>query len=340
MFEEMTYENILEEMLERVTSDVDKREGSIIYDALAPCAYQLAQIYFNLSNYVDLVTGDTAVGEYLDRVVADYGITRKAATYAVRQIETSGPVDIGTRWGINDTTYTITTLLSTNVYSTICDQSGEAGNTYTGTLDNIDNVNGITAALTDIIKSGEDEETDEALRKRFNDQVQSSSTSGNIADYKKWALGVAGVGGTKVFPLWNGPGTVKILIIDENMSIDPALPETVATYIETVRPIGAAVTVDNPTDKIITVSANIILDGTKTYEQVIAEFTSSYTGYLRSIVFNTYFVSYAKIGSLLLSTPGVADYSDMLLNNDTINVGIGETEIPIVGTVTLTEVSQ
>jgi len=97
VFENMTYENILADMLSRVSSDVDKREGSIIYDALAPCAYQLGQTYFMLNNFIDLVSGDTAVGEYLDRVVADYGIKRKAATYAIRKITTTGAVNIGSR---------------------------------------------------------------------------------------------------------------------------------------------------------------------------------------------------------------------------------------------------
>ena len=116
MFEGMTYEVILNDMLNQVANDVDKREGSVIYDALAPCAYHLAQIYFGLDFWIDLVSGDTAVGEFLDRVVADYGLTRKPATYAVRKITTSGPVDIGTRWGLNDTTYVITELISTNMY--------------------------------------------------------------------------------------------------------------------------------------------------------------------------------------------------------------------------------
>ncbi|MCA4936836.1 baseplate J protein, partial [Clostridioides difficile] len=41
-----TYEEILQGMLNKVTNEVDKREGSIIYDALAPCAYFLAQQQF------------------------------------------------------------------------------------------------------------------------------------------------------------------------------------------------------------------------------------------------------------------------------------------------------
>ena len=42
---------------------------------------------------------DTAVGEYLDRAVAAFGVTRKTASAAVRKMITTGAVPIGSRWG-------------------------------------------------------------------------------------------------------------------------------------------------------------------------------------------------------------------------------------------------
>ena len=51
----MTFEELLQGMLDRVPSDVDKRQGSVIYDALAPAAYFLAQQDFQLRNFIDLV---------------------------------------------------------------------------------------------------------------------------------------------------------------------------------------------------------------------------------------------------------------------------------------------
>lgn len=338
MFEDMTYENIMADMLSRVTSDVDKREGSVIYDALAPCAYYLAQTYFNLNNFLDLVSGDTAVGEYLDRVVADYGLARKAATYAVRKVTTTGAIDAGTRWGLNGTSYMVTALLSTNVYSATCEQAGDIGNLYSGTLENIDNVSGVTATLTDIITSGDDEETDDNLRARFFAKVQAPSTSGNADSYKEWALEVANVGDAKVFPLWNGAGTVKVLVVDSNMTIDVTLPATVAAYIETVRPIGADVTVESPTSKTINVTANVILDGSQTLAEVQTAFTAALAAYLKDTIFDTYSVSYAKIGSLLLATAGIQDYNTLLVNSGTANITIADTEMPLAGVVTLTEV--
>jgi len=42
VFEDMTYENILNDMLSRVPDNVDKREVSIVYYAFAPASYKLA----------------------------------------------------------------------------------------------------------------------------------------------------------------------------------------------------------------------------------------------------------------------------------------------------------
>lgn len=339
MFEGMTYDVILQDMLSRVTSDVDKREGSVIYDALAPAAYHLAQMYFGLDLWMDLVSGDTAVGEYLDKAVADYGISRKPATQAVRKVLTTAAVAIGTRWGVNDTTYTITDLLSTNIYKAVCQQSGEIGNTYAGALDNIDNVSGVTATLTDIITSGQDEETDENLRTRFYTYLQRPSTSGNAYNYREWAMLVPGVGDAKVLPLWNGNGTVKVLVVNSDMEIDNSLEAAVYDYIETVRPIGAQVTVGSPEQKVINMTANIKLDGTATYENVSADFMDLITEYFKDLAFKMQSVSYAKIGSALLSVSGIADYDNLLINGIVGNVLIGETEIPTLGAITLTEVT-
>lgn len=339
LFSNYTYDVILADMLSRVSDDVDKRESSPIYAAVAPCAYKLAEYYVQLDNFMDLLFGDTASGEYLDRLVADFGITRKPATASLRKVTTSDAVTVGSRWGINDVVFDITAELSANVYSATCETAGAIGNTYSGTLSNIDNTSDVAATLADIITPGADEETDDALRERYFEQVQNPATSGNAAAYKAWALSVSGVGGAKVEALWNGAGTVKVLIVNNDMAIETDLESTVAVYIETVRPIGATVTVTSPTGKSIGVTAAVTLDGSQTIAAVQSAFTAAVTSYLKSTVFETYSVSYAKIGSLLLTTDGVSDYTDLQVNGGTSNIAIGTEELPIAGTITLTEAS-
>ena len=60
-------------MLDKVPNILDKREGSVIYNALAPAAVELAQKYIELDTFLDLVFVTTSSGEYLDRRAAELG---------------------------------------------------------------------------------------------------------------------------------------------------------------------------------------------------------------------------------------------------------------------------
>lgn len=338
MFEGMTYENILTDMLNRVNEDVDKREGSIIYDAIAPCAYKLAEHYFLLNGYIDLVFADTAVDTYLDRRTGEIGIERKPATKAVRLIETTAPVYIGTRWGIEDLIYIIKERITDTRYKAECEMEGVVGNLYSGKMENLDNIPGVTAQMTDILESGFNVESDDSLRSRHFIKARQPATSGNVYHYTQWAMDVPGVGGVKLFPLDGGPGTVKILIVNSDMEVDETLETKVYDYIESVRPIGATVTVDSPVKETINISADVVLDGSKSMESVQVDFTSLVGEMLKETVFSTYSISYAKIGGVLLSTPGVEDYSNLRLNGASSNITIDSEGIPILGEVSLSEV--
>lgn len=339
MYEDMTYENILQGMLNRVPDDIDKREGSVIYDALAPAAYFLADQYFQLGNFVDLVLPDTALGEYLDRTVSAYGIARKPATAAVRKMITSGAVEIGTRWGINSLVYMVNKALTETEYAVICETNGTIGNQYSGEMQALSAVSGITATLGDIITAGTDEENDDAMRARFYEKVRLPATSGNAYHYQQWALEVPGVGAAKVIPLGDGPGTVTILVVDSNKAVSPTLPEKVAEYIETVRPIGATVSVFSPDVLEINIVANVQLDGSESLEEVKQVFKTELTDFLKNLTFSGKRVSYAKIGNVLLDVPGVSDFDTFTINGAIGNIAVGDRQVPVVGTISLTEVS-
>lgn len=344
MFEAMTYENILNDMLSRVTSDVDKREGSVIYDALGPAAYHLSQTYFYLDSYIDLFYLDTAVGEFLDRKAADYGEKRKAATYAVRRLETNGTVSLGTRWGIEDVVYKITELVSTNVYSATCETAGTIGNTYSGELNNIDNVSGVTATLTGIITNGGDEETDEELRDRILDYLRNPSQDANVAQYKEWATSYAGIGTAKVFPLWNGGNTVRVAITNsEKLPAGSSLVASFQEYIDPdaeglgngVAPIGSKVTVTGGTAKNITVTANVVLaDGYKEAEGA----SKAISDYLASITYAKNSVSYMRVGSTLLDCDSISELSGLKINSGISDITLSGDEIPVLSGLNLTVV--
>lgn len=342
MFEDMTYESILQGMLDRVTQDVDKREGSVIYDALAPCAYYLADAYFRLSYMLDLLFADTAVGEYLDRCVADVGMTRKPASRARRKVTTSGEIPIESLWGIGSVTFRIVQKTQDNEYIAECTETGTAGNQYAGELSSLSGVTGVQAVLGGIVAAGSDEESDEALRGRWRDRVQLPATSGNKAHYRLWARSVPGVGDARVQELWNGPGTVRIIVVGEDYQDDTGLAKTVQDYIETQRPVGAAVTVVTPVWRDIAVSAQVQLDGTADIEAVKAAFGLSLKEYLLTATKEAFSadtavrVSYARVGNVLLDTPGVTDYDALQINGTSGNITLAIDEAPRAASAVLT----
>ena len=348
MFEDMTYENILNDMLSRVPNDVDKRPGSVIYDALAPAAYKLAEAYFLLRNYVDLFFADTAVGEYLSRRTAEIGIVRRPATKAIRKIVTTGPVDVGTRWGLEDTTYIIIEKVTDFEYKAECEQPGSVGNVYSGLLDNIDNISGVTAELTDILIPGEDEETDESLRQRYFESLVSQAYGGNIADYKQKVSALPGVGGVKVEPVWNGGGTVKLIIIDSeyNKPSDTLINE-IQTAVDPeqnqgegygIAPIGHVVTVVGVDEVEIDVESEITLQAGYTWEDVKPAVEAAINDYfkeLRSewVESNSLVIRISQIEVRILDVAGILDVQNTKLNGQQQNIEIGPYEIPVLGEV-------
>ncbi|RAK21150.1 putative phage protein gp47/JayE [Anoxybacillus vitaminiphilus] len=343
MFEHQTFEAILQRMLDQVPDDVDKQEGSIIYDALAPAAMELAQMYTELDVILRLAFGETSTGEYLKRRAADFGVYKKEATSAIRKgiftDENASPfnVPIGSRFRLNDMVYVATEKIVDGQFRMRAETAGSVGNQEFGNLLPVEPIEGLgTAILSDVLIPGEDEESDDSLRKRFLQKVREPGTSGNANDYKRWATEVVGVGAAKVTPLWNGPGTIKVTIVNNDMQ--PAANELVAQvseYIEQVRPIGATVTVVSATGKPIDVSATVVLASGYTLQDVQDVFAQQCRKYLQETAFSTTYVSYAKIGTLLLNTPGVIDYSELTLNGGTANVALQDDEVPVLGSVVL-----
>jgi len=224
---EYTYESILSDMLSRIPDNIDKREGSIIYDAMAPAALKLAEAYFIMFSERDLYFLDTTEGEYLDRKASEYGLERKQATYALREgtftDKDSALVDVplGERFRISDISFVVESKVSTGVFRLRCEQLGSIGNSYSGIMLPLGNDVPFVAnaILGDILIHGEDVEDDEPLRARTKTTIANAETDGNIDQYIKWANDFDGIGRSKVFPLAFGPNTVKVSITNSKSCI-------------------------------------------------------------------------------------------------------------------------
>ena len=59
---DVTYTEILERMMNRVSDNLDKREGSIVFDTLSPTALELQLLYIQLNTLIAEAYGDSEIG--------------------------------------------------------------------------------------------------------------------------------------------------------------------------------------------------------------------------------------------------------------------------------------
>ena len=94
------------------------------------------------------------------------------------------------------------------------------------------------AALINSMTAGTDAETDDALLDRLLFVLRNPPASGNVADYKRWALEVPGCDGAFVYPLRRGAGTTDVIITSAGGLPSLALINAVAANINAQRPCG------------------------------------------------------------------------------------------------------
>jgi uncharacterized phage protein gp47/JayE len=344
-----TYEFILSDMLSRVPNTMDKREGSIIYDAIAPCAYKLAEAYFIMYAERDLYFLDTTEGEYLDRKGNEFGIKRKGATYALRKATFTDSNDalvdvpIGERFRINDLTFVTETKLSTGSCNVRCEQIGSVGNNYNGIMLPLGNdvPYVANALLLGIQIHGEDIESDLAYRERIRSSIVNAESDGNRAQYLKWASQFEGVGVTKIFPLANGNNTVKVSITNSNnQQASTELIKSFQDYLDPEKeglgngkaPIGAKVTVVTGTKKIINIKADVTLANGHSAAEGTEE---AIKAYFSIITYKETRVSYIGLASTILQLDTVSDVRNLLINGVATDIPLADEDIPMLGTLDL-----
>lgn len=339
-----TYEEILQRCLDRVPNTLDKRQGSIIYDALAPCCVELAQMYITLASTYDQVFIDTAVGEALDMLVKQNGQERKAATKALRKGEFNIVVPIGARFSDGENTYIVKDNIEGTTNSVLeCEQAGLVGNTYYGPLTPITNITGLSyAELTDIIDLGDAEESDEDLRIRYMEAVTQPQFGGNVSDYQNKVKSLVGVGGCKVVPIWNGGGTVKLIITNSQYEVpDESLIRDVQQQVDPLQdqsglgiaPIGHVVTVVGAEAVDITIEGTFVLDTDVNPEDIqdsINEVVDNYFAYLNKGWDKEEFLTIrvSQVETRMLGVKGVLDIRNVTLNGSNGNIALESNQIP------------
>lgn len=352
MYEKITYELLLERMLQRVLQEhpnVDTREGSIIYNALAPAAVELQNLYIQLDTVLDQTFADTAGGGYLRRRAAERGIQAMPATKAVLRGEFNREVPAGARFSLGELTYRVLERETDGSYRLECETAGEAGNGQLGTLLPIQYLDGLeTARLTEVLIPGTDEEEEEHLRKRYFASLHAQAFGGNVTDYREKVNSLQGVGGCKVYPAWDGGGTVKVILIGSSFRrpTDTVL-QTVQTQVDPeqnqgqgygIAPIGHRVTVQGVEETVVNITAELTLETGWSWEDARPYAERAVDAYLGELCESweeseELIVRVSQVESRLLSAAGVKDVAGTKLNGAAANLALDQDHIPVRGTI-------
>ena len=211
MYEAQTYESILARMLQKalsINSNLDTREGSLVWYGDAPAAVELQNLYIALDTVLNETFADTATRPYLILRAAERGLSPQPASPASLQMAitpTTLFLPLNTRFSIGELNYYVSADRGSGNYELTCETAGEAGNNYTGTVIPIEYVDGLeTCKITSVLVPGEDEEDTELFRQRYLNSLNAQAFGGNQIDYIEKVNAIPGVGGVKVYRAWNG----------------------------------------------------------------------------------------------------------------------------------------
>lgn len=355
MFENKTFENILSDMLSYVSdrnSELDTRDGSIIYTALAPIALELETAYHEMDMILEETFLETASKEFLIKHGNQIGLEINYATNGHFKGEFDVDLEIGSRFNLDKFNYNVIKKLSNPnddnqyyIFELVCETPGEEPNSYLGDLTPITFVGNLThAKLTSVLIYGEDEEETEAFRYRLQIHVMEPPVNGNVSQYNEWLDAYDGIGKYKVLPCWNGVNTVKLLILNSNNNaasselisevqdyFDP--PTSIINDTKTSSdypqgrgmgngqaPIGSIVTVDTVIEVPIKIVCQVTLNEGYTSPVGVKEAIDKY---LKSIILSKSTIAYMPISAEIYNAESVEDIVSLTI---TVNGTVMDTK--------------
>ena len=365
MFEDKSFENILNDMLSYVSDrnpELDVREGSVIYTALAPIALELETAYHEMDMIVTETFLETASKEYLVKHGDQIGLAINEATYGHFEGEFDVDVEIGSRFNLDEFNYSVIEKLSDPTdedpyyrFELVCESSGTEPNAYLGDLTPITFVNNLShAKLVEVLIYGEDEEETEAYRYRLQIHVKNPPVDGNVTQYNEWLGNYDGIGKYQTIPCWNGRNTVKLMILNsEDESASEELIREVQDYFDPPSseinddisdemypqgrgmgngqaPIGAIITVSTVTEVPVVVTCQLVLKDGYTSPVGVQEAVNKY---IKSTVLNDASIDYMPISAAIYNAESVKSVASLTVTLKGTTMDINST--PFVSSVAL-----
>lgn len=371
-YEQRGYQYWLDEMLDHVPDNIDKREGSIIFDGVAPAAMLMALQSQNMAHIIRETYVKTATGEFLDWRAVEHGTARYPATHCVVKAKFEdydhNPIDnvvVGDKFssiGEVPVFYTVTKVNDDLTAQLTADIEGTSPNSYLGQILPVtanDRLN--WAEIIEVTAPARNAETDDHLRARLLGSQNWIAYGGNVADYLDMCSKINTIGAAQIYPVWAGAGTVKVVIVNNDLmpasetlchQVKEELdPEDKTTLGYGLAPIDHRVTVVAPEALTVDVSTRIKLEPQVSMagvEEAIHKTLESYFSRLRDdwaevdpVVGRGYALAVyrSQILSRIMNVAGVANATLPYLNgkDEDINLVFNneKSQLPLLGEVSL-----
>ncbi len=349
MFEDRTFENILDEMMEDMPDGVSTMEGSLIYNACAKQAARLEEAYLAMEGLEQNMYADTADLEHLMRAGNDRGCFIEAATYAEFEAQFNCEIPDGSEFNIDEYNYTVFRCVdeAEHVYEIGCDTAGAAPNILLGDLEPVEYIEGFEwGKILRCVKEGTDEEDEESYRARLLATFDYRGFAGNREYYAARLKELDGVLGCKMERVRAPTDRILITIIgDGYRSPSERTVEAVQTAVdpivnsgegEGIAPIGHRVTIAPVAETAIDIVTNISYANGYVYEDVRPYIEMEIEDYFLRLrqsweASEEIVIRILQIEAEIVEIEGIVDVTDTMLNGQAKNLKITDGSVPVKG---------
>lgn len=358
--EDLPLNNITEDVLIEQFFDignylnVDTRQGSIFWDASMASIIRTSMFLDQLKMVKEIISIYTCTGDILDERLMERGLKRNPEnpTSAVYYVNFVGSIpDMGAKMSVEDYMFTLGQD-EEGRYIIASDDLGTAMNNLASgmmVIPDLDVDGLISATLGELAVPADDPESDESARERLINRISGPDGNGNKSQMRTWCESVEGIGSARIIPLWNGPNTVKGVLVSTKGEVpSQTVVDNVQKYIdpgctgmgEGAANIGQFFTAVAAESVKIDVSVSVTKKAEVTTTTIQEEFKKLLQKYFCEMALAEYSeggmaIRYVRVGSILQSIEQVIDYDNLKLNGAPANVSFTIMQIPILGEVTV-----